>query len=153
MCCNGSMLNLGTDSLENHVMKMPIRPSTYVSLTSKFDYDTTVTRLVEALNEQNITLFVQIDQAAKAKEIGLSLRPTMLFLFGNPAAGTPIMDTNPSAALELPLRALVWRDAIGTVRLDFHDLARLMAEEYGVPNSLVAFSVPVAKMMHAVAGT
>jgi uncharacterized protein (DUF302 family) len=51
-----------------------------------------------------------IDQAAEAREVGLQLRDTTLVVFGSPAAGTPVMQAVPLAALDLPLKVLVWAD-------------------------------------------
>jgi uncharacterized protein (DUF302 family) len=55
-------------------------------------------------------LFDVIDQSAEARRVGLHLRPTTLVIFGNPVAGTTVMDATPLAALDLPLKVLVWAD-------------------------------------------
>jgi uncharacterized protein (DUF302 family) len=70
----------------------------------------TVDRLTELLTARNLKVFAVIDQAAEAQTVGLELRPTTLVLFGNPAAGTPVMAAAPLAALDLPLKVLVWSD-------------------------------------------
>ena len=46
--------------------------------------------------------------AAAANE--LDLRDTKVVIFGSPAAGTPVMEAAPPAALDLPLKILVWDD-------------------------------------------
>lgn len=75
----------------------------------------TVARLVELLAEQGLTLFACVDQAEEARKVGLDLRPTTLVVFGSPAAGTPVMDAAPLAALDLPLKVLVWEDGDRTL--------------------------------------
>ena len=55
-------------------------------------------------------LFAVIDQSAEAHGVGLQLRPTTLVVFGDPAGGTPVMDAAPLAALDLPLKVLIWAD-------------------------------------------
>jgi uncharacterized protein (DUF302 family) len=70
----------------------------------------TVARLTDLLEERGLKLFAVIDQAAEARLVGLQLRPTTLVVFGSPLAGTPVMDAAPLAALELPLKILVWAD-------------------------------------------
>jgi uncharacterized protein (DUF302 family) len=55
-------------------------------------------------------LFAVIDQSAEAHGVGLHLRPTTLVMFGNPVGGTPVMDASPLAALDLPLKVLIWAD-------------------------------------------
>ena len=69
----------------------------------------TVAQLSDAIGKAGAKVFNVIDQAAEAKPAGLELRPTVLILFGSPRAGTPIMEGWPVAALDLPLRLLVWR--------------------------------------------
>jgi uncharacterized protein (DUF302 family) len=81
-------------------------PSSVVTLQSKYDFEATVTRIKTALAERGVTLFADIDQSDAAAKSGISLRPTRLLLFGNPKAGTPVMEANPHAALELPLKAV-----------------------------------------------
>lgn len=70
----------------------------------------TVARLVNLLESKNTKVFAVIDQREEARLAGLDLRPTTLVLFGNPVAGTPVMDAAPLAALDLPLKVLVWAD-------------------------------------------
>jgi uncharacterized protein (DUF302 family) len=70
----------------------------------------TVARLSELIEARGMKIFAVIDQAAEAQSVGLQLRPTTLVVFGNPAAGTAVMDAAPLAALDLPLKILVWAD-------------------------------------------
>jgi uncharacterized protein (DUF302 family) len=70
----------------------------------------TVARFTELLNAKGVRVFTVIDQAAAAREVGLELRETTLVLFGNPNAGTPVMVASPLAALDLPLKVVVWAD-------------------------------------------
>jgi uncharacterized protein (DUF302 family) len=70
----------------------------------------TVSRLIEILASTGIKLFAVIDQSAAARDAGLQLRETVLVIFGNPALGTPVMVESPLAALDLPLKVLIWAD-------------------------------------------
>ena len=70
----------------------------------------TVARLTELIAGRGMKLFDVIDQSAEARRVGLHLRPTTLVIFGNPVAGTTVMDATPLAALDLPLKVLVWAD-------------------------------------------
>jgi uncharacterized protein (DUF302 family) len=75
--------------------------------------------LLEAFfSSKGMKIFARIDQAAEAAAVGLELRPTILILFGNPKAGTPLMQQFPNLALDLPLRVLVWEEA-GKVHVSF----------------------------------
>ena len=71
----------------------------------------TVARLTSLLHSKGMKVFVVIDQSAEARQVGLNLRDTVMVVFGNPTAGTPVMDAVPLAALDLPLKVLLWDDA------------------------------------------
>lgn len=75
---------------------------------SRYSYDETVSALTAEIARGGGTLFAKIDQSAAAANVGLTLRPTTLLVFGNPKGGTPLMDAFPIAALDLPLKLLVW---------------------------------------------
>src|SRR6266702_3452809 len=74
----------------------------------------TLARLTAMVTGKGMKLFSVIDQAAEARQAGLELRDTTLVIFGNLAAGTPVMAASPLAALDLPLKGLVWVDAAQT---------------------------------------
>jgi len=78
-----------------------------LSPRSVTDTVSALTRLVEV---RGMKVFAVIDQSAEARQVGLHLRETTLVIFGSPVAGTPVMDASPLAALDLPLRVLVWAD-------------------------------------------
>jgi uncharacterized protein (DUF302 family) len=80
----------------------------------------TVERLKSLLSQKKIQVFAEIDHAAGAQKAGLSLRPTHLLIFGNPQAGTPLMQSRQTIGLDMPLRVLVWEDAAGKVWLTYH---------------------------------
>ena len=75
----------------------------------------TLDRLTGLITARGMTLFAVIDQRAAAAEAGLELRATTLVIFGSPAAGTPVMVATPLAALDLPLKVLIWDDGGQTV--------------------------------------
>jgi uncharacterized protein (DUF302 family) len=89
-----------------------------VTKTSPRAVGETVARLTEVLGSKGLTLFAVIDQRAEARGAGLDLRETTLVIFGSPAAGTPVMAFAPLAALDLPLKVLVWDDR-GTTRVSY----------------------------------
>ena len=107
-----------------------------VTKTASTSVGETSRRLLELLEHAGATVFAVIDQAAAARSVGQDLRETILVLFGNPAAGTPVMAAQPLAALDLPLRILIWDDN-GTTRVSYLDPAAL-ADRYGVDPALLA---------------
>ena len=98
-----------------------------VTLASAHSATETVERLRALLTQKGIELFAHIDHAAGATSVGLALRPTHVLIFGNPRAGTPLIQARQTAGLDLPLRVLVWEDGEGKVWLTYRsvkDLAR-----------------------------
>jgi uncharacterized protein (DUF302 family) len=96
----------------------------------------TVTRLTGILSAKGIRVFAVIDQSEQAREAGLELRETTLVIFGNPAAGTPVMDAVPLAALDLPLKVLIWADGDLT-KVSYYTPAALAAR-HGLGPELAA---------------
>ena len=86
----------------------------------------TVARLTGMLAAKGVHVFAVIDQAEQARQVGLDLRETVLVIFGNPVAGTPVMVAEPLAALDLPLKILVWDDS-GQAKVSYYPAATLAA--------------------------
>lgn len=103
-----------------------IRPSPH-------DVPTTVQRLEAAVTSRGATVAATIDHAAAAEAHALSLRPTVLVLFGNPKLGTPLMQSQQTVGLDLPLRVLVWQDAGGATQLGYTPPS-LIASRHGITN-------------------
>jgi uncharacterized protein (DUF302 family) len=96
-----------------------------VTLPSAHGVNETVERLKALLAQKGIQVFAHVDHAAEAKKVGLSLRPTQVLIFGNPRAGTPLMQSQQTIGLDLPLRVLVWEDEAGKVWLTYRRVADL----------------------------
>jgi len=92
-----------------------------VTLASPHAFADTAARLEAALDGAGLTVFARIDHAAGARAAGLELRPTLLLIFGDAKAGTPLMQALPTAGLDLPLKLLVWEDDAGAVHLTYAD--------------------------------
>jgi uncharacterized protein (DUF302 family) len=90
-----------------------------------------IERLEAALAAKGISVFARVDHAAGAAAAGMALRPTVVLVFGNPRAGTPLMQAEQLLGLDLPLRILAWEDASGRTWLTWHDPAAL-ARYHGV---------------------
>ena len=105
-----------------------------VTKASPRSVDETVDRLRAILAERGIKLFAVIDHSGEAAAAGLELRPTKVVIFGSPVAGTPVMEACPPAALDLPLKVLVWDDA-GQTRLGYAP-PRELAARYGLSDEL-----------------
>jgi uncharacterized protein (DUF302 family) len=103
-----------------------------IAVTSPHGVGETVDRLIAALEQWSITVFARIDHAGAAREVGLQLADEELVIFGDPRAGTPLMETDPAVGLELPLKVLVW-DAAGVTMLGYRPPTEL-ADLYPIAN-------------------
>lgn len=90
---------------------------------SAFGVEETADRLEKALGEKGIEVFARIDHGEGAAGVDLSLRPTELVIFGNPKVGTPLMQCVQSHGIDLPQKALIWRDHEDRVWLTYNDPA------------------------------
>ena len=96
----------------------------------------TVARLTSILSAKGVRLFDVIDQSEQARNAGLELRETTLVIFGSPVAGTPVMVAAPLAALDLPLKVLIWNDD-GQTKVSYYAPAAIAAR-YGLSAELAA---------------
>jgi uncharacterized protein (DUF302 family) len=108
-----------------------------VTKVSPLSVADTLDRLVELCRAKGLKVFAVIDQAAEARHVGLDLRETVLVLFGNPAAGTPVMAASPLSALDLPLKVLIWADPERRTQVSYTDPA-VLAARYGLGPELEA---------------
>jgi len=90
------------------------------TISSSYGPKETMDRLEAEIKAKGMTVFARIDHAAGAAQAGLSLRPTEVLIFGNAKAGTPLMQSNQTIGIDLPLKALVWQDADGKVWLSYN---------------------------------
>lgn len=98
-----------------------------VAVKSPHSAADTASRLVAAVQARGLKLFARIDHAAGAATIGTTLRPTEVFIFGNPQGGTPLLECAQTAGIDLPLKALVWQDDKGQVWFGYNDPAWMAA--------------------------
>ena len=96
----------------------------------------TVDRLVATVAAKGMKLFAVIDHSGEAEANGLELRDTKVVIFGAPQAGTPVMAAHPLAALDLPLKMLIWDDG-GETKISYTAPSEL-ASRYGLEDELAA---------------
>jgi uncharacterized protein (DUF302 family) len=129
---------LGSVALINHVRgakergmnSSDVADADLVTLPSAHGAGDTVERLESLLAQKGIQVFAHIDHAAAAEKVGLSLRPTQVLIFGNPKAGTPLMQGRQTVGLDLPLRVLVWEDETGKVWLTYRRVAAVARQHH-----------------------
>lgn len=127
-----------------------------ITLRSSHGPKETMTRLEAAVKAKGLTVFAHVDHAAGAAEVGLSLRPTDLLIFGNAKGGTPLMQAVQTVGIDLPLKALVWQDASGNTWLAYNDPAWL-AKRHGLTReadaSVSALAAALAALAKAATGS
>lgn len=104
-------------------------------------------RLAAAVTDSGMTVLGRIDHAAAAAKAGMELRPTEVLIFGNPKAGTPLMQVAQTMGIDLPLKALVWQDDNGKTWLAYNDpkwLARRHSADAGAGGILGAMTTALA---------
>ena len=110
----------------------------------------TTARLTGILSAKGLKVFAVIDQSGEASAVGMKLRETTLVLFGNPAAGTPVMVAAPLSALDLPLKVLIWSDGDQT-KVSYTAPSALSAR-YGLPDELAAGLAGIDAVTDAIIG-
>lgn len=125
------------------------------TMTSTQDMESTWSALVTAIqNVEALGIFAELDHAANARNVDMELDPTRLVVFGNPAAGTPLMQAEQTIGIDLPQKMLVFEDADGVVTIAWNDPVYL-AERHGITGQderLVAISDVLAGLAETAAG-
>ncbi len=122
-----------------------------VTIAGHRSVDETVAKLEEILRAKGVRLFALVDHSGEAEKAGMKMPPTKLLIFGNPKAGTPLMLASPSAAIDLPLKLLVWEDAGGQTRISYNSPEYLRAR-HGFPPDLLPNIAVVEALAKAAAG-
>jgi len=121
-----------------------------ISRVSKHSVAETIDRVEAVLRARGVEIFARVDHSGKAAAVGLEMLPNQLLIFGNPKAGTPVMLASPTAAIDLPLKALAWQDSEGTVWLSYND-PTYIARRFGLADSQVATLVPIGAVIEQAA--
>lgn len=121
-----------------------------VDLRGHHSVDETVEKLKGILGARGVKLFAVVDHSGEAEKAGLEMPPTRLVIFGNPKAGTPLMQAAPTTAIDLPLKILVWQDAQGEVWVSYNSPAYLQ-QRHGFPQELIQNIAAVEALARAAA--
>jgi uncharacterized protein (DUF302 family) len=121
-----------------------------ITLPSRYAPNETMDRLSAAVTNHGMTVIARVDHAGAAAKAGMDLRPTELLIFGNPRAGTPLMQAAQTIGIDLPLRALVWQDEAHATWVAYVDPLWL-AGRYGIPGETLKIAEQMAAGLEAVA--
>ena len=123
-----------------------------ITITSNHSVKETLDRLEASLRGNGVTVFARIDHAAGAASVDMTLPPTELIIFGQPQAGTPLMQAQQSIGIDLPLKMLAWQDGNGKNWLAYNDIAWL-ATRHGLGEDLAPAINGIAKALAKLAET
>lgn len=104
-----------------------------VNKQSHFSVKVTLDRLENALRKKGITIVTRWSHHTGAKKAGIPLRPTELLIFGNPKLGSHFFTSEQTAGIDLPMKALAWKDEKGQVWLTYND-PTYIANRHGIDN-------------------
>jgi len=102
-----------------------------VTKVSPHGVDETVDRVESLLSKKGIRVFAVVDHRSNAQGAGLELGEITLIVFGNPKLGTPMMQSNPTVGIDLPMKIVVWRGTDDTVYLAYND-PEYLASRHGI---------------------
>jgi uncharacterized protein (DUF302 family) len=119
-------------------------------VASRYGYNDTVDRAMAAISALGMTVAARIDHAAAAGKVGLELRPTEVLIFGNPKAGTPLMQAAQTMGIDLPLKILIWRDEQEKTWLAYND-PRWLGERHAAAAANIAILEAMARALSSIA--
>lgn len=125
---------------------LPLPDMGVISVKSPRSLPDTVMRLEDELAKRKLAVLAKVSHSAAAAQVGMSLRPTTVVIFGNPQVGTPLMQCAQGAGIDLPMKALIWDDAAGQTWVTYNDPIWLM-RRHGSAECL-----PAANVAKALAG-
>jgi uncharacterized protein (DUF302 family) len=118
-----------------------------VDVKSSFGVKETGDRFERVLKEKGMTIFNRIKHSEAAKKVGVELRETELIIFGNPKVGSPLMKCQQSVAIDLPQKALIWKDSEGKTWISYNN-PRYIKKRHNISNCVEVIS----KIEKALAG-
>ena len=119
-----------------------------VTKLSPWSMADTVARLSAVVAARGMEVYAVIDHRGKAREVGLDLRDTKLVIFGSPSAATLVIEAAPLAALDLPLRVVVWENEYQT--LVSYPAPAAVARRYGLDGDLAEALASIDAVISAV---
>jgi uncharacterized protein (DUF302 family) len=111
-----------------------------ITVKSAFPMGETIERLKNDIADKGIKFFNEIDQSKLAADAGITLRPSVLLIFGNPPLGTQFITANANAGLDWPVRLLVYENDKGEVWTAYTDFDWI-ARRHGIENRTDQFKM------------
>lgn len=104
-----------------------------VDVKSSFGVKETGDRLENVLKEKGMTIFNRVKHSGAAIKAGVELRETELIIFGEPKVGSPLMKCQQTVAIDLPQKALIWKDSEGNTWISYNN-PRYLKKRHNISN-------------------
>lgn len=143
------MLSIGIAASSGAMAAGDAKVKGLLTVKSAYSAPESVQRIQTALQEKGMKVFTVIDHQQAATEAQLTLPAASVIVFGNPKAGTPMMQKHPTLAIDLPLKVLVWEDGKGNVFASLNR-AEYLGKRHGVPAEVYAPLAGAEKLIPAV---
>ncbi|MCL1587060.1 MAG: DUF302 domain-containing protein [Actinomycetia bacterium] len=150
----GAATGTDVDDTRVHGMQRYENNPGLVTIDSTDGFDTTLGRLLSAIDGSPANVAFTVDHSANATSVGMDLPPNTLVVFGNPNLGTPLMQAAPTSGIDLPLKMLVWDDFDGTTHISYTDMGTLNKRHHfrGQPALLKVIDGALSNFASAAAG-
>lgn len=117
----GSLQPAFSAPVESQISARGLSNQGIIAHESQYSVKETSERAVKILKSQGFTVFNVIDHQKNAQNIGKTILPTQLILFGNPKIGSHLLMKNPSIGLDLPQKFLIWETPSKEVYIAYND--------------------------------
>src|SRR5262245_12447673 len=108
-----------------------------ITKTSSQSVAQTIDGLRRLMADRGFAVFNVIDHSGVAERAGVQMPDSKLVMFGKPAVGAGVMLAAPLAALDIPLKVLVWEDKNGAVSVSYNSPG-FLAERHHLEGALRA---------------
>jgi len=114
---------------------------------SPYSVSESLDRMTALLDKKGIKVMARVPHSQAAAGVGIEMQPAELLIFGNPKLGSPLMQSQPTTAIDLPMKLIAWQDADGQVWIAYNDPAWI-AKRHGITDR----DAVIAKMSGALKG-
>lgn len=154
--CTALLFSCKGDNTTNPDPDMSNNKIGFTYSTSTKDFKATDDAIVAGLEAAGpVNIVAQVNHGDNASSVNKELDSTKVILFGNPVLGTPLMQKNQLAGLDLPQKLFIWKPSKDSIRIGFNNVSYLktrydlqdVAELETIQKALMNFSNLVGDKM------
>jgi uncharacterized protein (DUF302 family) len=123
-------------SRSDDIMSVEKNADGLIVLHSARGVEDVIARLKQMMAARGLQIFADLNFTADAAAEGIQLRPTRMLIAGNPRAGTPLIEAEPTVAIDLPLKVLVWSEGENSTRVAYND-PEYLGRRHGLSADLI----------------